>query len=88
MNQLLGSLRGQKVCMVHSNILYTLLVTLLHYAGSIEEPHHIRESGKNKSVWFKATVSYFIVGEIYTCTILILFTDTKLYKVHSVSCRL
>ncbi|XP_064391943.1 uncharacterized protein LOC135339654 [Halichondria panicea] len=24
--------------------------------GSIEEPHHIRESGKNKSVWFKATI--------------------------------
>ncbi len=48
--------------------LYTLLVTLLHYAGSIEERHRIRESEENKSVGFKATVSYFIVSEIYTCT--------------------
>ncbi len=64
MNQLLGSLQGQKVCMVHSDI-YTL-VTLLHCAGSTEEPHRIRESGDNKSVVFKAIVSSFIVGEIYT----------------------
>ena len=65
MSQILGSLRGQKVGMVHSNI-YTLLVTLLHCAGSTEEPHRIRESGDNKSVGFKAIVSSFIVGEIYT----------------------
>ncbi len=87
MNQLLGSLRGQKVCMVHSNIhVYTLLVTLLHFAGSFEEQHRIRESGENKSVGFKATVSYFIVGEIYTihaCS-----PDTKVYTIHSVSCGL
>ena len=61
MNQLLGSLRGQKVCMVHSDI-YTLLVTLLHCAGSTEEPHRIRKSGDNKSVEFKAIVSNFIVS--------------------------
>ena len=70
--------------MVHST--YTLLVTLLHYAGSIEEPHRIRESGENKSVRFKPTVSNFIVGEIYTihaCS-----PDTKVYTIHSVSCGL
>ena len=47
--------------MVHSNI-YTLLVTILHCAGSIEERNRIRESGENKSVGFKATVSNFIVS--------------------------
>ena len=52
------------MCMVHSQ--HTLLVTLLHCAGSTEEPHRIRESGDNKSVGFKAIVSSFIVGEIYT----------------------
>ncbi len=41
-------------------------ITILHCAGSTEEPHRIRESGENKSVVFKATVSYFIVGKIYT----------------------
>ncbi len=61
MNQLLGSLRGQKACMVHSNI-YTRC--LLHFyidkcAGRIEEPHRIRESGDNKSVGFKATREFF-----------------------------
>ncbi len=66
-DQILDFLRGQKVCMVHY-ILYMLLVTLLHCAGSTEEPHRIRESGENKSVGFKATVSNFIFGEIYTCT--------------------
>ena len=54
--------------MVHSNIYTCCLVTFLHCAGSIEERHRIRESGDNKSVGFKATVSNFIVGEIYTCT--------------------
>ncbi len=39
---------------------YTLLVTLLHYAGSIEEPHRVHESGEIKSVGFKATVSNFV----------------------------
>ncbi len=48
--------------MVHSNILYTLLVTLLHCAGGIEEPHCVHENGDNKSVEFAASVS-FIVGD-------------------------
>ncbi len=52
--------------MVHSQHIHAL-VTHLHYAGSIEERHRIRESEENKSVGFKATVSNFIVGEIYTC---------------------
>ncbi len=51
MNQLLGSLRGQKVYMLHFSA-----VIIVIFPGSGEQ-HSVHENGMNKSVKFKATVS-------------------------------
>ncbi len=62
--------RGMRVVWCTLSTCTLVNVTILHCAGSTEEPHRIRESGENnKSVVFKATVSYlFYSREIYTCT--------------------
>ena len=54
MNQILGSLRGQKVCCIVTSTLVILLFTMYMYIAGSGEQRRIRENGGNKLVEFES----------------------------------